>query len=173
MNAIITAVAENGVIGKNNKLPWCFPDDMKWFQSITKDSTVVMGRKTFDSLPSKCKPLSFRDNVVLTKNLKIYESTVFCECINALTGYKSRLRYATKMEKYFGENVFYIGGAEIYKLALLIVDKIYLTRIPKDYEGDTVFPAWPLEDHGWVLEKNVDRLNDAGLKFQVYKRRIM
>lgn len=155
MSKIITAVAENGVIGRDNRLPWYFPEDMRWFQGVTLNATVVMGRFTWDSLPEKYRPLPHRKNIIITRRgADEVDGATFVTSINDVPE---------------GDRVFYIGGAQIYKLALPKVDEIYLTRIPGEYDGDTKFPAWPLEDHGWTMDQEVLKM-DSGLRFQIYKR---
>lgn len=167
MRAIITAVAENGVIGRHNKLPWHFPEDLKWFQSVTVEQTVVMGRRTYDSLPDRFKPLPHRDNVVLTRQQTGF--TKFSTVTNKITGSKSRIKFIADISRVEGNPIFYIGGSQVYKLALPIVDQIYLTRIPGDHQGDVYFPDWPLEDYGWKLDQEVNKTS-SGLRFQIYRR---
>ena len=154
--SIIVAADKNGLIGKNGKLPWHFPEDLQWFKETTGKSPVVMGRKTFDSLPKRFKPLPNRENIVVTRNVPIEQ--------------QPSLKYVTNINQIEHPKVFFIGGAEIYKLALPLIDHIYLTRIPGEYEGDTYFPAWPLEECCWKLAIIVDRPSLSGLKFEIYER---
>ncbi|MBK9290535.1 MAG: dihydrofolate reductase [Bacteroidetes bacterium] len=125
---IIVAMARNGVIGKGNKLPWHLPSDLKRFKSLTLGHTVVMGRKTFESLPNG--PLPGRHNVVLTRkqiapadNLSVVHS-------------------AEEVLKLAGTNTLYIiGGGEVYHQFLPLVCRLELTVIDADFEGDTFFPV--------------------------------
>lgn len=128
---MITAISENRVIGKNNDLVWSMPEDMKRFKTKTIGHHIVMGRKTFESFG---KPLKNRTSIVISrqKNLNIPEVFVTDSLENAL-----------KICKQNDENeAFIIGGAEIYRLALPIADKIYLTIIHHNFEGDTFFPEF-------------------------------
>ena len=126
----IVAVAKNGVIGKDNKLPWHFPADLKHFKELTLGSTVLMGRKTYESIG---KPLPGRQNFVLSRTLKI--------------GGVENLFFFRSMEEALPQiktpNAFIIGGAAFYKHTFHLVDGIYLTRIEEDYEGDAFYPKVP------------------------------
>ncbi|MGY4384741.1 dihydrofolate reductase [Pedobacter sp. UYP24] len=123
----VVAIAENNAIGKNNELLWYLPKDLKHFKEITKGHTIIMGRKTFDSIK---KPLPHRRNIVITRDqdLKIAGA----EVVNSVEG-------ALKIAE-GDEEVFIIGGAEIYKMALSKTDKIYLTRVHQSFDGDAYFP---------------------------------
>lgn len=126
----IVAIAKNRVIGKDNKLPWHFPADLKHFKKRTTGSTVIMGRKTYESIG---KPLPNRENFVLSRGL--FQSD------------KENLHYFSSIEealkKVKTENAFIIGGADLYHQTLEKVDGIYLTRINADFEGDTFYPEIP------------------------------
>lgn len=149
--SIIVAVAKNNVIGKDNKLPWHLPEDLKHFKELTSGHTVIMGRKTFESIG---RPLPNRKNIVISRNenFKANDMEVVHSIEQALD--------LTKNE----DEVFIIGGAEIYKQALLLVNKIYLTRINKDYEGDAYFPELGPE---W---KEAECLKKEGFEFCVYEK---
>ena len=127
MISIIVAVAKNGVIGDKNSLLWHLREDMIHFRTTTSGHPVVMGRKTYDSIG---RPLPKRTNVVITRdtNLTIEGCTVVHSLDEAVAMFDK------------SEEVFIIGGAQIYKQALPIADRIYLTVIDKEYEGDTSFP---------------------------------
>jgi len=120
-----------GVIGKNNQLPWPkFPEDMKFFRAATDGGTVIMGRKTFESLG--CRPLPNRENFVLSRSdLKVPEGVGLFHSID------DGLRQASR------ENIFIIGGADLYRQTLDRIDGIYLTRIDGSYSGDVKYPAIP------------------------------
>ncbi len=126
--SIIAAIAENNVIGNNNKLIWHISEDLKRFKKLTTGHPVVMGRKTYESLPFK--PLPKRKNIVISsqKNVK-FDGAVIVNSVNAALE-------ECKNEK----EIFICGGAEIYKLFLPLADKLYLTRVHKSFEGDTFFP---------------------------------
>lgn len=126
--SIIVAMSKNSVIGKDNKIPWRLSEDLKRFKQITMGHPIVMGRKTYSSIG---KPLLGRENIVITRdpNCSIEGVRMVHNLDEAIKGYKP------------DEEIFVIGGAEIYKLALPQADKIYLTRIEKEFEGDVSFPS--------------------------------
>ncbi len=127
--SLIVAVAENGVIGHNNQLIWHLPNDLKQFKRLTTGHCIIMGRKTFDSIG---KPLPNRTSIIISRNTDFQVEG--CITVSSL---ENAISAAKKIEN---EEVFVIGGAEIYRLALPIVDKIYLTEVHHAFEGDTFFP---------------------------------
>ena len=138
MVSIIVAVAENGVIGDKNTLLWHISEDLRNFKRVTSGHPVIMGRKTFDSLG---RPLPNRTNVVITRqNLEIEG----CEVVHSLD--EALAMFSPE------EEVFVIGGAQIYAEALSRADKFYLTRVHHSYEGDTSFPVWNESD--WALAES-------------------
>ena len=141
MISIIVAIAENGAIGANNDLLWRLPNDMKWFKTLTTGHTVIMGRKTFESLPKGALPN--RTNVVITRNSEVsYEN---CEIFKDLD---SAVEYH-KEEK----EVFIIGGASIYKIAMSIANKLYITKVHHSFEkADTFFPEININE--WIMIEN-------------------
>ena len=145
--SIIVAVSSNQVIGKNNKLAWNLPYDMKYFSNITRNHTVIMGRKNWESIPKKYRPLPNRTNIILTSkpNFKAEKCKVFDSLEKALE--------YSKLNK--EKNPFIIGGGELYKYAIQkkIVDIIYLTRIHANIKGDTFFPELNLKEWNVVSEK--------------------
>ncbi len=132
--SLIVAVSENNVIGKNNNLIWHLPNDMRFFKDTTTGHHIIMGRKNFESIPHKFRPLPKRVNIIVTRQLN-YK----CEGAFVTNSIEEALSFAKKNGE---KEVFIIGGGEIYKLALQkdIVDKIYLTRIYHRFNGDTFFP---------------------------------
>jgi dihydrofolate reductase len=124
--SIIVAISENHVIGKDNKLLWHLPKDLKHFKDITTGHTVIMGRKTYDSVG---KPLPKRRNIIITRQPIIIEG---CEVVNSIEAALA----LCKSE----DEVFVVGGAEIYKQSLKLTDRIYLTVVHKDFDGDSLFP---------------------------------
>lgn len=135
MISIIVAVAANGVIGDNNSLLWHISEDLRNFKRITSGHPVVMGRKTFESLG---RPLPNRTNVVVSRTMTEIEGCRVAAALDAaLAGFPE------------DEEVFIIGGAQIYAQALDMADKIYITRVEHDYEGDTSFPEW--DETRWRL----------------------
>jgi dihydrofolate reductase len=130
----IAAMAENRVIGKNNDLPWKLPDDMKFFMNTTKGHHVIMGRKNYDSLHEKFKPLPNRTNIVVTRQLKF--EAPGCTVVNSIDDAVAIARKNNESE------AFVIGGAEIYQLSLPMTNRIYLTEIHSVIEGDTFYPEF-------------------------------
>lgn len=125
--SIVVAIAENNAIGKDNQLLWHLPADLKHFKDITSGHTIIMGRKTYDSIG---RPLPNRRNIIITRNsgLDLPGTEVTHSLDEAI-----RLCAAE-------EEVFIIGGAELYKHALEATNRIYLTRVHQTYEADTFFP---------------------------------
>lgn len=129
----VVAMSRNRVIGRDNKLPWHFPSDLKSFKELTWGHTILMGRKTYDSIG---RPLPGRQSIVLTRSVRTDESEK--GPVWYVTNLQSALEDAPHDKK-----VFIIGGAEIFRQTLEIVDGIYLTLIDADYEGDVFYPELP------------------------------
>ena len=146
--SLIVAVAENGVIGKDNDLIWHLPNDMRFFKETTTGHHVIMGRKNFESIPERFRPLPNRTNVVITSQSD-YQAEG-CIVVNSLEDALKVARESSDTEP------FIIGGGQIYKLALEedLVSKIYLTKVYHSFEGDTFFPE--LSDN-W---KEVNRIQN-------------
>ena len=130
----------NRGIGKNNDLLWHLPADMKFFKEKTTDNIVVMGRKNYESIPEKYRPLPNRENVILTRN-KDFKAE---GCI-VLHSIEEVLKHYENEED---RTMFIIGGGEIYKEALKkdIVDEMYITKVNKSYDADTFFPEINLRE---------------------------
>lgn len=144
MVSIIVAIAQNGTIGDKNSLLWHIKEDMRFFRTTTSGHAVVMGRKTFESLGSR--PLPKRTNIVITRADRVFEG--------ALTAHS--LEEAIRLAE-GDEEIFVIGGAQIYREALRIADRMYITRVMHDYEGDTSFPDIDLSEWELVAEEKHDR----------------
>ncbi len=149
MITIIAAVAENNALGKDNKLVWHLPDDFKRFKELTTGHYIIMGRKTFESFP---KPLPNRTHIIITRQKKY--SPEGCIVVNSIEN------AILKCPK--DEEVFIIGGGEIYKQSLLLSNKIQLTRVHGVVEADTYFPE--IDPNNWQLvfeelHKNDDKHN--------------
>ncbi len=129
--ALIVAVAENGVIGRDGKLPWRIPEDMKWFRARTEGRPMIMGRKTWESFPKR--PLPGRTNIVITR-----DGSFKAEGAVAVTSLATALDVAAGEAP---EEIMVIGGAEIYRAALPLARRIYLTSVHGEIEGDAHFPA--------------------------------
>ena len=140
MVILIAAAAKNNALGKNNDLIWHLPDDFKRFKAITSGHYIIMGRKTFESFP---KPLPNRTHVVITRQ-KGYQPE---GCI-VVDSVEKALAISPK-----NENIFIIGGGEIYTLGLPFAQKIELTRVDNDFEADVFFPEIDLEEWKMVEEE--------------------
>lgn len=127
----VVAIAENGVIGRDGKLPWRIPEDMKWFRARTEGRPLIMGRKTWESLPKR--PLPGRTNIVVTR-----DSSYKAEGAVVVTSLAAAIDVAAGEAP---EEIAVIGGAEIYRAAMPFVRRIYLTSVHGEIEGDTYFPA--------------------------------
>lgn len=126
--SIIVAVAENGVIGNDNQLLWKLSDDLKRFKQLTSHHCIIMGRKTYESIG---KALPNRKNLIISRNKNLhYTDTIIFNTLN------DAIRYAESIHE---EEVFIIGGGEIYKQALQFANKIYLTKVHTQIDGDTYF----------------------------------
>jgi dihydrofolate reductase len=161
----IAALSRNNVIGKNNDLPWRLPDDMKFFMETTKGHHVIMGRKNYDSLHEKFKPLPNRTNIVITRQ----KSFSAPGCI-VLHDVEAGLKIA---EKNAEPECFIIGGAEIYKLAMPFTTRLYLTEIHAEIDGDTFFPA--IDKDAWIevsrKHHGVDTRHRYAFDIVVYDRK--
>jgi len=130
--AIVAAVARGGVIGRSGSIPWRIPEDSRRFRDLTMGHAVVMGRRTWDSLPERFRPLPGRRNVVVTRN-----SDWYCE------GAERAASLGDALERLGDEaQVFVIGGSELYADALPLADELQLTEIDADFEGDVFFPSF-------------------------------
>jgi dihydrofolate reductase len=130
--SLIAALTKNRVIGKNNDLPWHLPDDMKYFMQTTKGHCVIMGRRNYESIPVKFRPLPNRTNIVLTRQKTFVAAN--CQVVHSLS---EALAFAQQQNE---QEVFIIGGAEVYAMALPQAERLYLTEIDAELEGDTFFP---------------------------------
>ena len=141
---VIAAVSENDVIGKGGKIPWHIGEDLKRFKKLTMGHTVLMGRKTYESLPDNARPLKGRKNIVLSSNID-YDpqapSVVVCNDLNSAL-----------IHSRYEEKVFIIGGAEVYKEAIEYADYLELTVVDGEFEGDAFFPYVDFNG-SWKLEK--------------------
>jgi dihydrofolate reductase len=161
--ALIAAVARNGVIGHDNRLLWKLPEDMRHFRSLTMGHPVVMGRKTWDSLPERFRPLPGRRNIVVTRNAAWRANGA-----EAAPSPEAALALLPA-----GEPVFVIGGADLYVATLALADELLLTEIDAAFEGKTRFPDW--DRNAFVeAERQTQRAappNDFDFSFVRYVRR--
>jgi len=153
--SLIVAVSENNVIGKKGQLPWHLPNDMKYFRDTTMGHCVIMGRKNFDSIPDKFRPLSGRTNIIVTRQKDF--SAPGCIVVYSI---EQALEEAKKKNE---TEAFIIGGGEIFKQSIRIADKIYLTRIHSPFDGDVFFPSINMNE--WKEESTRDFKADEKNKF--------
>ena len=160
MISIIVAIAQNGTIGDKNSLLWHIKEDMRFFRTTTSGHPVIMGRKTFESLGSK--PLPKRKNIIITRSDVEFEGAFVAHS----------LEEAIAMADDDAE-VFIMGGAQIYAQALDIADRMYITRVERDYEGDTSFPEVDYSKWKLVTEERYERGEDydSPFSFLTYDRK--
>jgi dihydrofolate reductase len=162
---LIVAAAENNAIGKDNRLIWRLPEDMKFFREKTVGFCVVTGRKNYESIPEKFRPLPERTNIVVTRQ-KNYEAP------NAVvvSSLEDAIAFAIKCGE---EELFIIGGGEIYRQALPLAETIWLTRVHHSFEADTFFPSLdPLNwECTWQEEHTTDEKHAHAFTFMKYERR--
>ena len=156
---LIAAVARNGVIGIDNRLPWHLPADLRHFKALTSGHTVIMGRKTWESLPANFRPLPGRCNVVVTRNGSYHAA-----------GATVAISLPAAISAAEGGEAFVIGGAELYAAALPLADHLQLTEIDAMYEGDTYFPA--IDSGQWRETARETHRDEAGFgyAFVTYQR---
>ncbi|MGZ3723885.1 MAG: dihydrofolate reductase [Bdellovibrionales bacterium] len=159
----IVAASENDVIGVNNDLPWDIPEDMKFFRDKTKGKALIMGRKTFESVGH---PLPNRLSVIVTRQ-KDYKSPGPLAVV--VPDVKSAIEVCKGQVAKYGEEIFIIGGGEIFKETMDIVDVIYLTRIHKNFEGDIKYPK--IDPNKFELVEQRDRTEPVPFTFLTYWRR--
>ena len=158
--SMIVAAAENNAIGKNNEMLWRLPNDFKYFKDKTSGHTIIMGRKTYDSMG---KALSNRKNIIITRDqdLKIPDATVTHSIEEALASGTPE------------EEIFIIGGAEIYKQGMPFANRIYLTRVHEHYDADAFFPE--LDQETWIEVSSErhepDEKNNVAYTFTVLERK--
>ena len=164
--SLIVAIAKNNAIGKDNNLLWHLPADMKFFKETTTGHCIITGRKNYESIPSKYRPLKDRTNIVVTRSLDYKEDNwAVCNSIEA----------AIELAKSIGEKeVFVIGGGQIYQECLEknLIDKMYITNVDSVFEADTYFPE--IDKNNWksnqILEFKKDEKNLFEAKVFVYDR---
>lgn len=157
MIRIIAAMTEDRIIGNGNALPWTrkdVPGELKWFEECTKGSVVIMGRKTWESLPAKFKPLPERVNVVVSRSL------------DSISGAEARTSLQDALSTHAHEDVWIIGGGEMYAQGLRYADELWLTKIAGTFEGDVYFPEFEhlfmyredvRQGEGWVAQRFVKK----------------
>jgi dihydrofolate reductase len=162
---MIAAIGENGELGKDNKLLWSIPEDMKFFKEITSGHTVIMGRKTYDSIG---RPLPKRNNLIITRNTKSFENNeekglyYFDNYITMFTFVKEVLK---------PERLFIIGGGEVYRNTMSVCHNVYLTRVRGSFDADTYFPLNRLDILNFKLKESRECKNEHhDYIFETYSR---
>jgi dihydrofolate reductase len=147
--AAVVAYNDNNVIGKDGKIPWSLPEDMKWFKDVTMGNIVAMGRKTFESIG---KPLEGRTNIVISKTLEAHGSKVVVvrDVVDAAL-------YAAMRD----EDLYIIGGQEIYEQSMEYVDKLYITHVNGNHGGDTFFPPLDLRSDWQRISRKRFKTHDS------------
>lgn len=156
MVTVVAAVARNGCIGKDGALPWRIPEDMKRYRQITMGKVVVMGRKTWESIPEKFRPLPGRTNVVVTRR-ETYPLPAGVERFGSL---------AAALAAHAHDDVVINGGGAVYAEAMPDADVLELTHVHRDVDGDTFFP--PVDPARW---RETAREEHEGFAFVTYRRR--
>ena len=146
--SVVAAVSDNNVIGKGGKLPWRLPDDLKHFHDLTIGCPVIMGRKTYESIPEQYRPLPDRLNIVLTHRYREIPGSMVVHSLEEAIQRINNEELTMKND----EEIFVIGGAEIYRQALPLAQRMYLTRVHATIDGDAIFP-----DVSWSEWQEISR----------------
>lgn len=165
--SILVAMAQNRVIGKNNALPWRLPSDLKRFKALTMGHPIIMGRKTYESIG---KPLPGRTCIIVTRQSGyVAEGAIV---VNSVTDALDACH--KKMDADMGAESFVIGGTEIFRQALPLCDRLYITEIQKDFDGDVVFPEFNRDEWREISREKYHLDEDNGLEydFVVFDRKI-
>ena len=159
---VISAVAKNNVIGKNNDIPWRIKEDFQHFKSQTLGHPCIMGDKTYESLPDNAKPLPGRENIILT-----FDRNYRPEGVTLLYDFNEALDYCRQKK---AAKAFICGGATIYRLGLKVADTLMLTRIYKDVDGDVFFPEINFDE--WAQTSRMDSKDEkhGPFSFITYRR---
>lgn len=162
--SIIVAAGLNNSIGKNNSLIWHLPADMKYFKEKTIGHTIITGRKNYESIPEKFRPLPNRNNIIITRQKNYYApGAIITDSLDDAI---------CNAKLYNDKEVFIIGGGEIYSQALNYVNTIYLTRVHQEFDADVFFPK--LDDNVWKevskIENKKNENNKYDYTFYTYKR---
>jgi len=160
--SLIVAASENNVIGRDNSLPWDLPDDLQFFREKTEGHPIILGRKNYESIG---RPLPNRTNIIVSRQegLEIEGCTVF-------TSIEEAIDWAKQIDD---EEIFVIGGGQIYQITLPLADRIYLTRVHEEIEGDVLFPE--LSEDEWeeveCTEHPKDDRHEYAFSFITYDRK--
>lgn len=164
MISVIVAATDNDVIGRANDLPWYLSRDLKNFKEVTTGHTTIMGRKTFDSIFARLgKPLPNRKNVIVTGQAD-FSAPPECVVVHS---------WEEAMEQTKGDEVFVIGGATLYRLALPFADRLHLTRVHATIDGDVMLPPIDFSEWNLVSEESwpKDEKSAYDATYQIYERK--
>lgn len=161
MTTIIAAIGKNNELGNNNNLLWHLPDDLKHFKTLTAGFPVIMGRKTYESIG---RPLPNRTNIVVSKKENWFEEGIL------IVG---TIKEAIKFAKKINENIFIMGGGEIYKQTIDFADRLEITAVDAEIQADTFFPK--IDEKIWIKTKNVfhpmDEKHQYNFTFETYEKK--
>lgn len=168
--SLIVAMSENHVIGRDNQLPWHLPEDLQYFKSVTMGKPLIMGRKTFESIG---RPLPGRTNIVITRN-----STWTAEGVQVAPDLETALSMGEKACKtntgdeieMTGNEIMVIGGEQIYRLCMPFAERLYLTRVDAEVEGDAYFPKFEMNDWNLVAEKTPKQTQNYPYRFLILEK---
>lgn len=160
--SFVVAMDRNRVIGRENGLPWRLPDDMAWFRQVTVGKPVIMGRKTYETIPARFRPLPDRHNIIVTRNQE-YEAAG-CTVVHSID---EALAIAAGAEE-----VIIAGGAQLYEALLPQANRLYLTLVDGEFEGDAYFPAfdWDEWQEVWRKAHEPDERHIYGFTWLVLER---
>lgn len=168
MLSLIVAMAENRVIGINNSLPWHLPNDLKYFKKVTMGKPIIMGRKTYESIG---RPLPGRRNIIITRQ-ENYAASVTHQNVDVVDSLESAIRLGEDIALVDGhDEVFVIGGAEIYRQALQKADRLYITHVLAEVQGDAYFPIIEWDHYREIAREDfsAEGSNPYNYCFSVYE----
>lgn len=164
----VVACSENHVIGAQGGLPWNIPEDMKFFRDTTKGHIMIMGRKTFDSFNGRALPNRY--HIVITREPAKYNfPSTESSPVVFVSSLEEAIKHAKPLTQKWGDEVFIIGGGEIYKQAMPFTDKVYLTLIHRDFPGDTYYPE--IDEKVFTLTDRRDVESPIPFSFLTYLRK--
>nr|WP_253248134.1 type 3 dihydrofolate reductase [Gilliamella apicola] len=165
MLSVIVAMAHNRVIGLNNQMPWHLPADLAWFKKNTLNKPVIMGRKTFESIG---RPLPNRHNIVISRQIEPSDNK-----ISNVSWVKSIDEAISLAQAQQPDEVFIIGGGNIYQQVLPLIDRLYLTHIDAELQGDTYFPDYLPEQWQVIYQQDhqTDEKNSYPYQFEILQRK--
>lgn len=163
--SVIVAMAHNRVIGLNNQMPWHLPADLAWFKKNTLNKPVIMGRKTFESIG---RPLPNRHNIVISRQIEPSDNKI--SNVNRVKSIDEAISLAQAQQP---DEVFIIGGGNIYQQVLPLIDRLYLTHIDAELQGDTYFPDYLPEQWQVIYQQDhqADEKNSYPYQFEILQRK--